>query len=180
MRTCIFVLFVLSVFLFPMTTTSHPGLKDRDGCHTKEDGTDYHCHENTSDNGVPWTERPLNEASGEEKSDPPDDTTKEDRIDELEYDRNTIAYRTTNSFDDDRALVTLGGSLIAVGLGGLAGSFIAPDHAGPILATTMGSGLMSSSIFSLQMGLGSKTAIAGGLLVGINITAPLILAGGLK
>ncbi len=38
---------ILSTLLLsaPMTAFTHPGLKDAKGCHTKDDGTGYHCHE---------------------------------------------------------------------------------------------------------------------------------------
>ena len=80
-------------------------------------------------------------------------------------------------FDKGRAGVWFGVSLGAVALSSLVTVGLAPpgqDGVGMYALSSALGGLMTSSIFSLQMGHRSPTAVAGGILVLGNIVAPIV------
>ncbi|MGM0559267.1 MAG: hypothetical protein ACQEVA_22985, partial [Myxococcota bacterium] len=88
-----------------------------------------------------------------------------------------------HQFDEQRAGIWLGVSMGAIAISSLVTVALVPPGDNNLSTIAIGSaagGLVSSSIFSLQMGHRSTTAIAGGALVVANIVTPIIAAAALK
>lgn len=158
--------------LFSMIVSAHPGLTDRNDCHTEDDGTNYHCHKQEVE-GAETSEKLESKRTSDSET---------AQNDSLSY-RNSQPQRShrrpapVKMFDDQRALVTLGLSFSAITLTSVLAGASKPKHFEAIALPTLGSGLITTSVFSLQVGLKSKTAVVGALPVLASAILPFILAG---
>jgi hypothetical protein len=164
------------------------------GCHTDNDGTNYHCHEDkrrVEKKEAPKTSESKEVAAEvkreqEQKQAQMSESVEQWQLDGLRREmlRRTSSNNTPSSsigFNDSSALGALGISMALVTAGAVVGSMLAADSVdnsfAVIGAPAIGAGLMSSSVLAIQVGLDSDTLFAGGILVVVSAFAPLILGG---
>ena len=151
---------------------SHPGLTDKDGCHTENDGTNYHCHEESEPQNIKKSGSDV-----DKNKTPKVESDKKEDPERVKVVHKYQKVQPVKTFHDERALVTMGLSMGAITLGSMIAGSSKPKHFGAIVLPSIGSGLISSSIFSLQVGLKSKTSAIGFLPVMGSAILPFILAG---
>lgn len=177
------------VFVFAMVLScgvslpafAHSGLTNANGCHTDNDGSNYHCHEDRRRAGVEIASSPLFEP---EEADIGASTTRPATIQEVQelnadLSRRLARVDAVKTFDDSAAMSAVLVSMGVIGLTSVIGSVAARNKINDPFLTialpSLSAGLLSSSVFGLQVGLGSKTRFTGAVLVGLNAIAPLIL-----